>query len=478
MKNLAIITIALITFLIPITIKAQPPFPNGVSGINGCNLHNENITINATYYQNTGGGVWVLPPVLVEPLKCNLYFNQPSSIFSSGSSILTSNNGRVGGNTNTTYDNNKKGAAYDGVNKGSKEIVIPLFTGNFFGQSTFVSIQNTDTSNSTSVDFTFTEQGGLSFTRPFTIAPGLTKFFDPTGDPSFISWLGSLTVKSGASNIAGVAFNYTSNNVGAYTGISKLDNEVFVPLVRSNFANFTTGVQVASSVNITNTVIISYSGVTYNEFFNIIDPNYTCSVEATIPPNSSITFFNGLTTPFDSVFGAGSASKVGGDCFTLGHNSFSNAGNKFLGGAIVASFNGGISSIVNDSGGNSSGIYNSFIIDDASDYIFSPLSRVEFPSGIRTGHQIQNICSTVITVDVLYITNTDFTVVPAPTAGPFVIQPGTSATAFIPPGSGFDGWIGTFTAKTQGGERCIVGITNDQVDNFDSSVFNLIKINE
>ena len=161
-----------------------------------------------------------------------------------------------------------------------------------------------------------------------------------------------------------------------------------------------------------------------------------------------------------------------------GHNSFSNAGNKFLGGAIVASFNGGISSIVNDSGGNSSGIYNSFIIDDASDYIFSPLSRVEFPSGIRTGHQIQNICSTVITVDVLYITNTDFTIVPAPTAGPFVIQPGTSATAFIPPGSGFDGWIGTFTAKTQGGEQCIVGITNDQVDNFDSSVFNLIKINE
>jgi hypothetical protein len=348
--------------------------------------------------------------------------------------------------------------------------------GNYYGQTSAIGIQNTDTANDVNVTVTFRPQGGTPFTQQHTIKAGASKIIDMGLDPTTFPdlWIGSATVTpdNGTTPLVASAMIYTSNFVYAYTGFTNTGTEWFLPLIRSEYAGLSTGVQVVSVGTANTLVTINYAGATYNSSYQLLDGNYTCTVTATLDAGSSITFYNAGNWGLADVIGAsGSGAITGGTCATSGHLSFDDAG-WFLGSATITTDGGDVAVMVNDANaaGTSSGAYNGFLATDAAASIISPLARVNF-YGITSGTQVQNICSNSVTVSSVYKTGNGSLTQTAPTVADQTLDSLASYTYYIPTGGTYDGWLGSLTVTTADG-NCLVGITNDAPGSGDASVFN------
>ncbi|MCB0156351.1 MAG: hypothetical protein KDF65_16260, partial [Anaerolineae bacterium] len=393
------------------TVSAQGPTAptGGTSGIQVVNIGTGSADLSATYYAENGQ-VFNLPvQTLSNPGDSYTYFAEPSSESSFSGAAIVSSNEQIAAIGNTVFSGNK-GAAYGGSSAGSTSTLLPLLLRNANNQTSIISIQNTDTSASTTANVEFVSQSGTTTNKSYTIQAGASRIVDLSSESDLGTFIGSATVtpQNGTTNLVAAAMNYSNNFVYAYTGFTSVDTTYYLPLIRSGFAGFLTGIQVVDASGSGGTVSVDYSGfVDQNgNFTQDSGEAYTCSVEASVPAGQSITFFNRGDINFTTIFGgSGSATVTGGDCQSNSHANFDAAGGPFLGSAVVTG-SANIAVVVNDvnTAGNSSGAYNGFLASEASNNIVSPLSRSRF-ANFTTGTQIQLISGSSASCVGTYKTN-------------------------------------------------------------------------
>jgi len=475
--NTLIILLAVLVLALTIPGALAQTFPTGgVSGIQVVNLATSEAIVSATYYAEDGTKYTLLDQTLAAQGDSYTYYSEPKATGNFLGAVILSAAGQIAGISNTVF-NNGAGGAYGGANVGSTTVLLPLVTKAFGGQSTAIGIQNTDTVNSVTANVIYTPQGGSSFLKTYPLQPGSSQIIDLGLDTDFsAAWIGSASISpaDGSTPLVASALIYTSQVVFAYSGFANTGTEWYLPLIRSNFPTLSTGVQVVNATASDVEVTMSYSGNVYNINYEIIDVGYTCIVDATLPASRSVTFYNLDTWPFDDVFGASAASITGGDCQANGDASFSDAGYRFLGSAIVTT-DGAVAAVVNDAdiSGSTSGAYNGALATDAAASVISPLARVQF-YGFTSGTQVQNICNSSVTASATYYTSPVSQNQTAPVLPNAIIAAGASYT-FFTNDNAYAGWLGSVIVSTAGGD-CLVGITNDAPVSGDSSVFNLFAM--
>lgn len=474
-----IISIGIITLLIPIKLKSQTFPSGGNTGIQVVNLSTNSTTVSATYYAEDGTKYTLLNINLPNQGDTYTYFAEPgiTSTFT-GATILSANN-KIEAIANTFFSSNNSVGAYNSLSKGSNQTLLPLITKSFAGGSTAISVQNTNKVYSATAEINFTPQDVLKFSgvKTYTIQPGASQRIDLGLDSDFeTAWIGSASISPQSTNtpLVASALIYTSNYVYVYSGFTNTGTKWYLPLIRSEFAGFSTGIQVINSEPVSVPTTIRYLGKIWPDFNPNNATDYTCIVSATIPPNASITFFNAGTWPLANVLGATDGQVIGGDCKTNGDTTFAAAGGAFLGAAILFT-SGETSVVVNDSNsGTSSAAYNGFLNTQAYYRIISPLSRVAY-AGFSTSTQVQNTCTKDITVSTKYVTSPLSGNLNTPSLADQLIPAGTAYTFLIGSGGGFDNWLGSLTISTNEG-NCLVGITNDATPGGDASIFNTVPI--
>jgi len=478
MKNktlLVLLIIAALLITVP-TALAQGP-TGGVSGIQVVNIDTSSATLSAVYYAEDGTPYTLADQTLAGQGDSYTYYAEPASASTFSGAAIVSSDKNIAAIVNTAFSSNGAGAAYDGFSAGATNVLLPLVTKNFAGGTTMFGVQNTDTANDITVNVTYTPQDGTKYagTKTYDVKAGASVIIDLASDADLVEWIGSASIApaDGSTPVVASAMIYTANYVYAYSGFTSTGTEWYAPLIRSEFAGLSTGVQVVNATATATAVTIEYTGAIYDANFAVTVPSYTCSVSATLPGNSSITFYNAGAWPLNNVLGATDGAIVGGDCQTNGDATFGDAG-LFLGSAKITSA-GDVAVVVNDANasGTSSGAYSAFQTADASGDIASPLARVAF-AGLTSGTQVQNICATDVTVNGTYQTSPLSQNNTAPTVGPQTIPAGGSYTFYVNPDANTSGWLGSLGVTTTGG-NCLVGITNDAPVG-DASVFNTVAI--
>jgi hypothetical protein len=473
-RNTLMILLVVLVLALTIPGALAQTFPTGgVSGIQVVNLDTSSAVVSATYYAEDGTQYTLVDQTLANQGDTYTYYSEPAEATTfSGAAILSADK-QIAAVANTAFGSNGAGGAYGGSNTGATTVLLPLVTKAYAGGSTAIGVQNTDTANSITAEITFSAQDSAKFsgTKTYTLQPGASQIIDLGLDADFeSSWIGSASIspQDGATPVVGSALIYTNNYVYAYSGFTATGTEWYLPLVRSEFAGLSTGVQVVNAGATDVSVTINYNGAIWPDYSS--SSAYTCTVTATLPASSSITFYNAGTWPLDGVLGSSDGAITGGDCQTNGNATFSDAGGMFLGSAKITT-NGEVAVMVNDANasGTSSGAYNGFLASEAAGSIISPLARVAF-ANFTSGTQVQNICGTDVTVSATYATS-PLVSVTAPTYDDQIIPAGSSYTFYVAPGGASDGWLGSLTASTTGG-NCLVGITNDAKTGGDASVFN------
>lgn len=482
MKVNALVFFVILFFLLAGSSSMAQTFPNnGVSGIQVVNLDAFEAVVTARYYAEDGT-TYTLQDVILNNQGDNYtYYAEPNQVMHFSGAVILSADRYIAAIINTRFFSNNSVGAYNGADDGVTRVLLPLALKSFSGQSTAISIQNTDVNNTVIADVTFYPQDPLKFsgTKSYVVQPGASKIIDLNLDSDFeTDWVGSVSVSPGddSTPLVAAGMTYTNQTVASYSGVNVSGIMWYLPLIRANFADLSTAVQVSNATNSAVSVDISYRGNIYNVFYGVIRVGYTCTVNAVLPANSSINFYNLATHPFDDVFGATSASITGGNCQTDGHSSFSNAGLRFLGSAVIDT-DGGVAVVVNDAdlANVTAGTYNGFLAVEAQDKIISPLARVDF-AGYISGTQVQNTCPFTITAESTYITSPFSVNTNAPVIGPVNIAAGASFT-FYTDDPIYQGWLGSLIVSTNDGD-CLVGITNDATVNGDgdSSLFNTFAI--
>jgi len=391
-----LVVILVLALSVPSALAQGPSFPpGGVSGVQVVNVGTGTATVGAVYYAEDGTKYTLPNQTLDNPGDSFTYFKQPADVDSfSGAAILSSDQ-EIVAIANTAFGS-RGTAAYGSASQGATSVLLPLALNNFFGQSTTIGVQNTDTQNSINVDVTYTPQGGSPTTQSHSIQPGASRIIHLANEGLADGFIGSATIapQDGTTPIVASAMIYTQNYVYAYSGFTQTGTEYFLPLVRSAFAGTTTGIQVVDASNSNTQIQIAYTGFidANSNFTQDSGEAYTCEVQATIAAGSSVTAFNGQNSAFTNVLGAvsGSTSVIGGTCQSQGHANFAAAGGPFLGAAKVTG-DSAIAVVVNDAAGStSSGAYNGYLASEASNSVVSPLARSGF-AGLTTGTQVQNI---------------------------------------------------------------------------------------
>lgn len=467
-----------------VTGSALPSKPQGgTSGVQIVNLANDAATVQAVYYAENGQK-FTLPPQKLDNFGSSYtYYAEPKNEQSfSGAGILSSNKS-IAAIVNAVFAD-KKGAAYEG-SAASTRVLLPLIVRGYAGVVSIIGIQNTNESAATKIQIEFVPQDGSSFTKEYTVQAGASKIVDLADMTDFNSeeWLGMAIVKpaDGSTKVVASVMNYSEKYVYSYAGTSETSDTNYLPLIRSGFAGNLTGISVVDA-NTANdgdsTITVEYSGKIY---VNGTPSDYTCTVQAVLPDNKSIVFYNSGSTNFTKIFGgSGSATVTAGTCKTSNHANFDAAGGVFLGSAKVtaAGTNVAIASVVNDQSlsGNSSGAYTGFLPSQAGSKVVSPLARNGF-AGTTSGTQIQNISTSEITVEATYSTNTLSGNSSTPPSKQVTLASGQSTTFYLPQdwgaGSGETNWLGSVSVNVSQGNGQIVGITNDAPTG-DASLFSTI----
>jgi hypothetical protein len=303
---------------------------------------------------------------------------------------------------------------------------------------------------------------GASFT--YEPAFGTDGVVDP--DAGAGGWVGAVQVTSATPIV--LAVHTTSQDAGfvyAYDGFTATDQAVaYAPLVRRNFVNLTTGVQVVDAGGTGGTVDVTFSGFVDDNGNYVEDAGeaYTCTDQGTLPAAGSVLFYQGMDYLNPQADCGGDTAMPEG----------------FLGSAEITSDGTGIAVVVNDQtdpgagGKQTASAYSGFFATQGGSQVISPLARNDFAC-FSTGIQIQNIGADSVTVQGAYQTSGQSPNTSTPAGGAArTLASGASTTYFI----GLDestfapDWLGSFSATATGsGEVSVVAITNDQNVNFGGS---------
>lgn len=321
-------------------------------------------------------------------------------------------------------------AQYQGMNAGDTAILFPLAKNDFYGKTTTFFIQNAGAAAATALA-TFNIGGtNYAYTTP-SIAPGAMVVVTPNdaGVPSGTSGLGSLSVTS-AEPLAGVVLEHKTTEdpatlLQATRAFTSADADVlaYAPVVKNNFYNRLTGIQVMNPGSTPVDVLITYttSSASTNPSCNVTDA-------ATIPGGTSWTFVQGFASSNvpDGCLASAAIAATGGTIVAVVNESFTNAA--VAGGTRQAS------------------TAYSTIPDSATTSTVSVPSHKECLYGKGTGTQIQNVGGADASV-VLAFTSSGGTY----TSNPQTIPQGGSQTYFNVRNQPASFWNGTaMPAATSG----------------------------
>lgn len=368
----------------------------------------------------------------------------PSAVTSGfkGSAVVSSDQ-RIAAIVNLispSLSNLSLGSAYVGVTGGSQTVSLPLLFKNSFGFTSFFSVQNVGTAQTT-VNVAYSDGS----TDSTTLQPGASHRFDQGAKASLpAGFNGSATLTSTASDIAAVVTEVGPTTALTYNGFASGTTNPIFPLINANNGGFITGIALQNTGTASTNVTVKYTASSGGA---------TCTETQTIAAKSTKFFALGA-------FGASTPAGVTENCT----NGTPAAGPSFVGSAIVTANSASqpLVGIVNqlNSTTNKGGAYSSFSDAVASAKVVLPLIQDNI-AGFFTGVSIVNVGSVSTPIECTYSGSAVKQSSPAavPAGGSFtVVQIGKIA-------SGYNG-SGTCTATAPGAR--IVGVAN-QLRNTGSS---------
>lgn len=353
----------------------------GATGINVQNLDSaQTATVVADFYKQ-GGGPAVsinLPPI--SPLSAyNIYLPQEATLTNGAYAAIISGDRQLAAIARTEWAASGGAALYSNVAP-STTVALALATKGYFGQSSLVSIQNTDSNQQATVTVKLFQTGNASavMTKQYTIEKGTSVTLDLGNNPDFItlpaSFLGSMTVESatpvGVQSF--VDFENSEKAVYAFEGVpaEQAADTLYAPLFRNAFSG-TTGISVVNPGTTPVQVNVAYAGT----LGACKGQNFTQG-PGNIAAGSSMVFYQGGTV-------------AGGPTMPLPTNC--------AGAATITASGGKVLAIVNDASGNpgnptTSAAYNAVSVDQGAKKVALPLYRKMHTSAqLTTGIQAMNI---------------------------------------------------------------------------------------
>jgi len=338
------------------------------------------------------------------------------------------------------------GAATYGNVPPATNVLVPLATKGYYGQTSQFSVQNTDVSGNATITIKVYQTGQSTPTVQFTdsLVRGTSKTYDLGTGSQFTAlpsgFLGSITV-TGDKALAVqsfVDFAGGSKAVYAFSGLDAASaaNKLFAPLVRRAFAGATTGI-------------------------SIVNPNATAV-------NVTLTFKHNPASP-----DAGDYTQtlsIAGNSSAVAYQGTGPMPAGWLGSAVLDA-TGPIVAMVNDATTGTSAAYNAPAAGDAGKIVSVPLVRNKQTSfQFTTGVQVMNVGTGTASVSITYKSSGGTSYGPENVS---ILQYG-SATFYQPAGP-FP--VGAYGSATVTSDQDVVVIVNDisLTGAYDAAIYNGIK---
>jgi hypothetical protein len=452
---------------------------SGETGIQIQNLDaSQSATILAQFYKQEGSTqpVEIAPPAVPAGAAANIWLPGETSLPNGAYAAIISADKQIAAIARTEWKDSGGAALYSNVQPGT-EVFVPLFTNNFGGQKSIVSIQNTDPTSQVQVTVTLFRGGQTTpFTQPkqFTIPQGTSITLDNARDfPTLPNdFLGSMLVTSESTPIGVQSFIDLTDSrsaVYAFEGVptEMATDRLFVPLARNNFGGATTGISLVNPGDTPVQISVKYTGSP--DFGTCKNQPFTQT--GSIPAGSSVVVYNGWS----------GADPLGQD---LQPNPL---GNQCLASAEITVTGGKILGVVNDRTSATSAAYNTVGIDQAGMKVALPLYRHNWTnSNLTTGIQAMNVGTAPANVEITFDKH------PLSAGGGGVVSCSSNCTKTIPVGGSFTWYpptnvnevipstFGSATLESDQPLAVIVndisnGVSTDSPSFFDAAIYNGIK---
>ncbi len=372
------------------TSQTQSVYASSVAGISsagetGIQIQNldqsQAATISADFYKSAGAWEATINLPATAPGSAANIWLPGTSLPTGAYAAIVNADRQIAAIARTDWPSSGGAAIYSNVIPGNN-IALPLAVRNYFGQSSLVSVQNTDTGAQAQITLNVYESGAAAPTvsQDYSIPAGTSVTMDLGQDLEFESlgtgFLGSIFVTS-ATEVGVQSFvdiTTSEKAVYAFEGVpaEMASATLYAPLFRAKqyprpgdptSGRLDTGISVVNPGSSAVDVTITYygaGGTCANE--TVTSPSVT------IAPNSSTVFYQGAP--------AGQGLKE--DCY---------------GSAVIQSSGGGILAIVNDAQNlnQTSAAYNAVTADQGATTVALPLYRKAHANGLTTGISVMNV---------------------------------------------------------------------------------------
>jgi hypothetical protein len=368
----------------------------------------------------------------------------------------------------TDWPQSDGAAIYSNVIPG-KNVALPLAVRRYFGQSSLVSIQNTDTGADASVTVKVFESGAANPTveESYTVKPGTSITLDLDQDLEFEAlgegFLGSIFVESatdvGVQSFVDIATSAMA--VYAFEGVpaEMASDTLYAALFRAkqypnpnnpNSGRLDTGISVVNPGTTQVSVSLTYYGAG-----GACAGQQTTTTPVNIAPNSSHVFYQG----------APASQGLPENCY---------------GAALIEATGGGVLAIVNDSQneGMTAAAFNAVSAEQGAQTVALPLWRRNHANGLSTGISAMNIGTSDAQITVAFTrVNNDGSTTP--------VSCGAECTQTVGPNEAAVWWPpmisalsdGTFGSATVTSNQPVTVIVNDVnvAGGIDAATYNGIK---
>jgi hypothetical protein len=435
---------------------------SGITGISVQNLDaSQPATIVADFYRQNGGpAIPITKNNVAAGTAVVIYLPTETALQNGAYAAIISADRQIAAIARTDWNSSGGSAIYSNVQPSTK-VSVPLAVKQYYGSTSLVSIQNTDTSNQATVTVKLYKTGETAptVTHDYTIGIGTSITIDLTKDPAFLtvpaSFLGSMTVES-QTEIGVQSFVDLENSqkaVYAFEGVPSeaASSKLFAPLFRRQYYG-TTGM-------------------------SVVNPG-TSPVQAKVTYYGSLGSCAGATVEHGPVsIAAGSSVVFYQDGATPGVPA-PNLPTNCAGSAVIEATGGDILAIVNDANGTTtSAAFNAVSSEGGARKVALPLYRNgHLGSLLTTGIQAMNVGTAPANVR-LTVSDSNSAQIACGPACSTTIQPNASYTWYPPNVAGLKDRRNVYGSAVLESDQPLAVIVNDFSENgqFDSSIYNGIK---
>lgn len=447
----------------------------GITGINIQNLDaSAEATIQAEFYKQGGGpAIPIQRPNVGAGSAANIYLPNEKDLANGAYAAIISADRQIAAIARTDWTSSGGAAIYSNVQPGT-DVTLALATKKFNGQTSLISVQNTDTGQQANAKISFFKAGEATAmaSKDVSIQPGTSVTVDLSKDASFATvptnTFGS--VKVTANVPVGVQsfidFDNMPKAVYAFEGVpsEQAAEKLYAPLIRNGFAGATTGISVVNPGATDVQVTLTYYG-------SPLSSNAQCKAAG-----ATFTHNNG---PVTLPAGAGAVFYQGDVVIPVTGRSTLPTG--CLGGAVISASGGKILAIVNDATSTTSAAYNAPSDAQGAKIVALPLFRNNHtPARLSTGIQVMNLNATTQAQVAIELKDNAGVVLsgscPECTASIAALGSHTWYPPSMPSQNGNQGKYGSAKLTVSGNEQ-IVAIVNDAsaTGAFDAAIYNGIK---